>query len=294
MFEKILVPLDGSTLAESAFAPALSLLPDAGGELLLLNAPVVASKPAEIMVGDTLYWPPPENAPTLFQGEAYLSQVAKRRSFHNHTVTTAVVYDDPASAIIDCATLEGVDLIVMTTHGYSGFTRWMLGSVTERVLRSAPCPILIIRRPAPFRHVLIPLDGSDMAQQALLPGLALADKLESDVTLLQVYEPALDVAGAAVMHAEMLEGSFYQHQHQAEQLATAYLQTVAQHHHPSAHVAVVTDQAAAGILRYAEMNETDVIVMATHGYTGLKRWVYGSVAEKVLRGASCAVLVVRS
>ena len=95
---------------------------------------------------------------------------------------------DEASTILETASAENVDLIVMTTHGRTGLTRWVLGSVTERVLHDAPCPVLVMRTSTPLQKVLITLDGSVIAEYALEPGLAVARALDAQVRLLAVAD----------------------------------------------------------------------------------------------------------
>lgn len=204
---------------------------------------------------------------------------------------------DPAAVIIDVAAKQQFDLICMTTHGYSGFTRWMLGSVTERVLRAAPCPVMVVREPQAIEHVLVTLDGSTLAERALSPGLEVARRLGARVTLLQVAT-IVPIPQDSIYQLEMsdqtvsdyLASSTIDH-------AQLYLQSVAGRLQDSG-LDVATDVvegfAAQGILDYAAMNDVDLIVMATHGRTGLRRWAYGSVTEKVLHGGQFSLLVVRS
>jgi nucleotide-binding universal stress UspA family protein len=197
---------------------------------------------------------------------------------------------------VDTAVAHQVDLIVMSTHGYSGVTRWLMGSVTEKVLRCTPCPILIVRSPAPINKILITLDGSELAERALDPGLAVAHKLDAKICLLRVAADMLinPMEFAALEQA----GSGLGQQIQESSLANAqnYLADVMARNPELGErgkTAVLQGSAAKTILDYAEAEEIDLIVMATHGRTGLRRWVYGSVTERVLHGAHSAVLIIR-
>jgi nucleotide-binding universal stress UspA family protein len=174
MFNKVLVPLDGSELAERALDPALAIVRARNAELLLLSVPsyhhVVA--PAAAGYGLTAI----DQIVDLGQDDAndYLDALCREARCGDCRIQTMVVQGDVAGCIVDTAAAEGVDLIVMTTHGYSGFTRWMLGSIAERVLRGASCPVLVVRQAIPLCKALIALDGSSLSQEALMPGLELA------------------------------------------------------------------------------------------------------------------------
>jgi nucleotide-binding universal stress UspA family protein len=296
MFKKILVPLDGSELAERALEPALAVVRAHDAELLLLSVPSFHQIVPPAATGYGLVTT--DRIIDLGQqdAESYLAGLRREARCSDCRIRTMVVPGDVAGCIVDTAAAEQVDLIVMTTHGYSGFTRWMLGSITERVLRSAPCPVLVVREAIPLCKALINLDGSPAAEQALEPGLALARVLGCRVTLLRadqgeaigaVEQGLLQMAGAGSCQELVEEG---------EDRLSHYLECLArQHRSPDLAIETVVVQAepAEAILAYAESEGIDLIVMASHGRSGLRRWVYGSVTEKVLRQAGCAMLIVR-
>jgi nucleotide-binding universal stress UspA family protein len=135
----ILVPLDGSPLAETALPKAMEVAQASGARLLLLRAAEAHSLPGA---------DPTEGQIRVVQkAGAYLAEVAKRlgQAGELAPVETSVWYGAPASAIIEAAGLRNVDLIVMTTHGRSGIARLIFGSVAESVLRGTTTPILLIR-----------------------------------------------------------------------------------------------------------------------------------------------------
>src|SRR5690606_23212893 len=158
---------------------------------------------------------------------------------------------------------------VMSTHGFTGFSRWVLGSVTEKVLRSAPCPVLVIRDPKPISHVLITLDGSPLSEQALAPGFALANCLDAAVTLLRVkQEEMIDptVIKELETHEQGLGGQVrdefhFRTEHYLDQLAE-------KHQHLSrktVQTIAITGPVAAEILEAIEAEAIDLVVMSTHG-----------------------------
>ena len=134
---KILVPLDGSTLAETALPAAMSLAESTGAALLLVRAAEAHTLP----VGD----PTEAQVAVVREAEEYLDAIKQRfRSSTAGEITTAVWYGNPAEAIAEAARFNTVDMVVMTTHGRSGLGRLVLGSVAESVLRSISTPILIL------------------------------------------------------------------------------------------------------------------------------------------------------
>ena len=294
MFNRVLVPLDGSILAERALAPALALGRHSGGEVILLRVPIPEKLLVFTSAGYGLLWP--DEAVERSQNEAwdYLTSIHKANEQPTFKLRTEVNEGDVAGVIVDTALRDEVDMISMSTHGHSGITRWVLGSVTERVLRSAPCPVLVIRSPQPLRQILIPLDGSALAEHALAPGLELARSLGGEMTLLHAVEPP---DAGETEHLEQIErGLGRRLREDFYKGVEAHLRDLAAAHQQAGlniRTVVKDGPAADSILEFAEAHGMDVIVMATHGRTGLRRWVYGSVTEKVLRGAACSLLVIR-
>jgi nucleotide-binding universal stress UspA family protein len=145
--------------------------------------------------------------------------------------------------------------------------------VAAEVLRHAPCPLLILRKPASITHILLALDGSALAEQGIQPALALAQALGSKVTLLRVCE------------SENAGGNE----------ADAYLsRAVPQNPWPGIEVsrAIATGPAAPAILNYAKEHDVDVIAMTTHGRSGLRRLIYGSITESVAADPGCCAMLI--
>ena len=146
MFKTILVPLDGSTLAEQALAPAGELARRAGADVILVRAPNMEPAYATAESAYGLIYPEQSVGRASAEARDYLNSIQSRSAARGLTVRTVVAEGDSASAIIDVASEAQVDLVVMSSHGYTGLTRWLLGSVTEKVLRAASCPVLVVRR----------------------------------------------------------------------------------------------------------------------------------------------------
>lgn len=291
--QKILVPLDGSDLAEQALLPASQIAQTLSATLIFVQIPVPkpTGKGSAIAV-----WPEQSLAEAREETAVYLQSLAEKYNAVNCTTQTLV--GDAASAILDFATEQQVDLIVMSTHGRSGMERWLLGSVTERVLRQSPCPVFAIRSNDPIHKIAITLDGSRFAEEALQPGLMLAHCLSSEIVLLRVsevpdYVNPLEVAELERVKPELAEAALTGF----HERTINYLETL---QNRLAEDGIVVQTAVAhgnnvhqSILTLVEEQEVDLIVMATHGHTGLSRWVYGSVTEKVLHATAKHMLVVR-
>ncbi len=297
LFKKILVPLDGSELAERALEPAITLAEQVDGEVILLSVPVLKHLFVAEPTGYGLFLPEDSIRECQQELETYLSGVRNRWEHPNLRLRTEVVNGDEASVIVDTASEKGVDLIVMSTHGRSGLSRWVMGSITERVLHEAPCPVLVIRHAEPILKTLITLDGSDLSEQALGPGLEVARLLGTQVTLMRVEQP-MDVDPVWVGELEMAEQGLGERMREdVHHGLQDYLSYRAQRYSPqlgeTIESVVASGPVAQAILDYAELHDIDLVVMATHGRSGLSRWVYGSVTEKVLRHSKGAVLVIR-
>ena len=284
MFNTILVPLDGSTLSERALPVALALARNTAAQVILARVPT--GEDAQTMADGRR----PEQA----RGDAqvYLDTLRLSHQQPGLNLRTRLMTGDVASTIVDTAATERADLIVMSTHGYSGVTRWLLGSVTEKVLRTAPCPVLAVRADKPLQQIAITLDGSELSERALEPGLDLAQRLNARVTLLRCV-PFAAVKGAL---NEVERGLGRRLQQDLIDEAAAYL-TARSASYARSGLEIKTEvrvgPAADNIYEFVETYGTDLVVMATHGRTGVQRWVYGSVTEKVLHSVNTSLLVVR-
>jgi nucleotide-binding universal stress UspA family protein len=191
----------------------------------------------------------------------------------------------------------------MATHGYGGIKRWTLGSVTDQVVHTATTPVFVVqgaepeRQAAPaFKRILVPLDGSALARQALPFAAELAASTNAELILLEAIAPTFEtMAGfrprgrSTPQYAEMIDLLHWHAQQDlgalTEQLGQRGLDVKA---------SIVNGHAAEVIVDEAARSGVDLIVMATHGYSGLKRWALGSVAHKVLHTATMPLVLVRA
>jgi nucleotide-binding universal stress UspA family protein len=305
MYKKMLVPLDGSDLAEQVFVYAKEL----AGRL-------------DLQV-DLLHVCAREQYEMLPMHGAYMERVADRLRSQIDGVRVATGGAPKAEAprivgkvrvgyaaeeILRYADEEKADIILMATHGRSGITRWVLGSVADKALRASKVPVLLVRTGIPEevmydkwpkRTILVPLDGSELAEAVLPHVETLARQRGVDATevvLLRVNEqpaiPADYPASRPVSWEEHVEQMMARSKQEGEQylagvqkrFAGTGLKTRSE---------VVMGRPADAIIDYSNQNRFNLIVMATHGRSGLSRWAFGSVAEKILVGGSSPVLLVR-
>ena len=311
MYRNVVVLLDGSELAEGVLSHVVEVIRDRGSHVHLLSvAPSAKAAPSTVTGAP----PPPSGVQERRQGidpelDAYLWAIARRLKSIAAEVQVNVRFGRPADEILAFVSEVGADLIAMSTHGRSGISRWVFGNVADRVLRGATCPVLLTRAgQAPlrtsYRRILVPLDGSELAEQVVPYVRALVGPLKAlplergdtrvflvsvlttgltdrTVALLTSYPPGLQIATSALDHAEI-------------QLQS-YLRSVAavlREHGALVQIAVQRGSPADEILAYAAQVEADLISMTTHGSTGASRWAYGSVAGRVLQGARSPVLLV--
>lgn len=274
MLKKILVPLDGSLMAERALQPARALAEAARGEIILLRSMIVVHMAMPAFAGEYDWlWPEDSDGAMRREVESYLEHIRDTIARPRMHVVTEVAEGSEAAAILDAASEHNVDLIAMTSHGRTGVRRWLMGSVTERVLHYATCPVMVLRHEHALRHILVALDGSELAERVLEPALDVASCLDADVTLLRVLPTGLGYQEAS----DYLDGVRRRHANTGVRMTPKVLE------------GPVVDT----ILDFVEAEKADLVAMTTHGRTGLRRWVYGSVTSKIMRGTEGAMLIVR-
>jgi nucleotide-binding universal stress UspA family protein len=311
VFERILVPLDGSPLAEAILSDVVELATLHRAEVVLLR---VASAHARIGADLT-----EAQVHAVAEAEGYLAEKARRLAGHGVRVRSVVRYGRAAEEILDHARTSGIALIAMSTHGRSGIERVLLGSVAERVLREAPVPVFLRRAvgPAPaetgdevgaaplpirpqqaapgaqaIRHILCPVDFSRTSDAAMAQAGILAQRLSADLTVLHVVYDPLEATCLHVPHPpqEQLRDELIR---EAERELQARLRRGLRSL-PRAKTAVALGTPFREIIRYAGEHQVDLIVMGTQGLSGLNHLVMGSTAERVVRMAPCPVLSIRA
>ena len=283
---RLLLPLDGSDVANRAIPFATMLAKKTGQPLLLLRAvdPSTVTNPSDeaVLEQDAAFALITASQPLIAQGLA---------------VETRVVTDPPDVAILDTATPDDVSLVVMSTHGRGGLDRWIHGSVADSILRESSVPVLVIPSQGLDRweggapKVLVPLDGSDRARAALGPATEMATALGGSLVLASVVPYPQYVAyaeGYSFIEPDPGDVAIAEMRAYLEGLA-ATVRT------PALSVEVIVEYGSAygGITAMAEQAQATLIAMATHGRGGVSRAILGSVATATIRQAGVPVLLVR-
>lgn len=224
-----------------------------------------------------------------------------------HVTQTQVKNASAAEGILEYARAQQIDLVVLGTRGQSGLRRVVMGSVAEAVVRQAECPVLTVREPEHARsgraaegeekpkkveHILAPVDFSRASRRSLLYARNLAAIYEAHIDLIHVILPSDPEAGSAedVVYGAAQEEPVPRREHAKRRLAA--MARGARLEAPALHV--VYGHLHEGILDFAREQDSDLVVIGTHGRSGLERVVLGSVAEQVIRQAPCPVFTVRS
>jgi nucleotide-binding universal stress UspA family protein len=292
MYNRILVPLDGSQLAEQVLPYVKLLAKETKCHMELLQ--VIEYSPAPTH---------PRQVRANLTGEAqkYLKKAAASLKSSGLTVSSLVHHGDPASDIIAEAESEPETLIAMATHGQSGLARWMLGSVTDKVLHAATNPLLVVRAHEQeatttgemLENVIVPLDESLLAEQALPHAVHLARTMGLRVILLRVTPDA----GDYYRNMEYVPGNFEDFAQFADGQAMEYLHKVGRklrdQGFPLVEERLLHGHPAATIVDLARETPHCLVAMTTHGRSGVGRWLLGSVADRVVRHSAGPVLMVR-
>jgi nucleotide-binding universal stress UspA family protein len=297
MFRTLVVPLDGSGLAERALPYAVQLARVGQGRLILMRA---ALAPAPVSL-DGASWERDQVA-AMGEAEAYLRGVAENLQAHA-PVEITVQYGHASPEILDTVTRFNADAIVMATHGRTGFAHLLYGSVAEMVLANSPVPVFTVyARPgqapaSPFTpstaRVVVPQDGSENDAPALQAAVNMIGP-GGEITLVTVVPPPGQVERDENGHVlAYLDQQIEARQYEARDYLTPIASALHARPQPiKASIDVRVGDPASGINLAAIDVAADLIVMATHGRTGIRRAILGSVAGTVLRTGNTPVFLV--
>ncbi|MEZ3145742.1 universal stress protein [Halobaculum sp. MBLA0143] len=284
MYDEILVPYDGSDGAAEVLHYAASVGLWADAQLRILYVADTTRDSVTVVEGQTV-------DALVRQGEDVLDEAAATLDSLGVDYETDVVQGNPAPTIVDYADRYGMDLVVMPTHGREGVSRYLAGSVTEKVVRLASVPVVSVRMADdeslqfPYDRVLVPTDGSDDAERAADHVLALAAAMDATVHVLSV----VDDAGLA---PDLREGDAGAENERAAEAAVDSVVDAAADHGVDTVRHVAHGDPVETIVEHVESEAVDAVGMGTTGRTGTDRILLGSVAEQTVRSAPVPVVTV--
>lgn len=296
--KKVLYPTDFSRCANQALSRALQLAKQYDAELHMLHAMVLHQDDPHN---------PAHHIPNIEEINARLEQIAAEqmesvvKAYQADTLDIQKVQKrglTPSEVILEYAAENDIDLIVMGTHGRRGARHFILGSVAEKVVRLAKCSVLTIRemedpeRIGPIKQILVPVDFSKFSETALSCAKELAQPSKAKLQLLHVVEETVHPAFYVTGKTSIFE--FIPDIKAKSEEAMKKLLVETPGPKVDADFQVIEGRAARDISDFAEANDSDLIVISTHGLTGLEHFLLGSVTEKVVRTAPCPVFTVKS
>jgi len=299
MYTRILIPLDGSKVAEHVL-PYARLLAGA------LKLPVELLGVVDLVgIATSSHAHEARYLGALVEDErraskTYLDRMAV--TFPTVSVKCSVETGKPEDVIIERGASDKGTLIAMATHGRSGAKRWLLGSIAEEVLRGTSNPLLLIRAAeegkaegeASFKSIVVPLDGSELAESVLPAVMELAKRMNLKVVLIRSYVvPAAVYAGADDYYIPNYDELKAEIRDEASAYLEAKVNELKGKGFDKVSSVLLDGPAAEEIIGFARRTPDNLVAMCTHGRSGVKRWVLGSVTEKVMRHSGDPVLITR-
>jgi len=302
MFETILVPLDGSQLSECVLPHVMAVASSFDAEITLLRMLEKNQSGTSAQLFDLLNWQINKTKATL-----YLEKTKARFQGSKIRAQTAVVEGLVADGIMEYAYNQGMKLIVLSSHGKNGLTQWGISSITQKIILGAQTSLLIVRahqqeiqagelpKDPFYKRILVPLDGSQRAENVLPVITQLARFHKSQIHLVQVVQtpemarqmpPAredIDLSNEVVARNREEAG------HYLEQVKSrSYLEGISVQTH-----LITSDNAAVELHQVVEQEHIDMVTLSAHGYSGNLQWPYGSMVNNFIMYGKVPLLIVQ-
>ncbi len=296
--KKILFPTDFTRCAWQALPYAIHFSRKYNAEIHMLHAIVLHDDDPH---NPAHHFPDTEKLHALLKESASKQMSIAIEKHDANDLEIVQVHERGISAapvILEYASGKDIDLIVLSTHGRRGVGHLLLGSVAEEVVRHAPCPVLTVREreePKPieaFERILVPVDFSDYSRQALLYARQIAGSCDAGLQLLHVIQDVVYPVFYSTFSLS-LHGLVDQISVKSKEALEKLVQETGEPDIPY-DIEVVAGNPPSRIVDYARTHDTDLIVIATHGLTGIEHFLMGSVAEKVVRQSPCPVFTVKA
>jgi len=286
--QKLLLATDGSEFSEGASTEALKLAANNSWPLYAIL--VVESNPEFETLAPELFEKTEKEVRARLES---IKSLAAEKGVDCGTI--ARHSEEPFRPIVEEAQRLGIDMIVMGRRGRTGLERLLMGSVTARVIGHAPCNVLVVPKPALQRYgtILVASDGSKFSVDAARDAVALAKGSGAKLVAVSVV-PSETASPFDIVHSQMQRGLVAQEELRVAKKALEDLVAVGEEAGVPVEAVLADGRPSEAILETAESKGADLIVVGSHGRTGLERLLMGSVTERVVGNAECAVLVVKS
>lgn len=297
MYRVIMVPVDGSAFSREAVFQGLRLARKSGAQLRLVRVASATAMPGgpDTVALETAAW-------TIEHDDlrTQLYRLAAECKSNSHVEVSATVEEGPiADALRGHALRHGVDLIVMATHARRGMARAFLGSVADQLIRETGIPVLVVRPPSLatelidgpcYKRIIVPLDGSPLAERSLDPAIALARMEHAQLTLLRILTPdkKTPVGQRGATSTSTRPSGLDDAEQYLARMRMALVEPGLRIHS----AVVVADDVPRAIIGFAQAGDDDLIAIATHGRGGIARAIVGSVADRVMSEGMLSMLVV--
>lgn len=296
MYRRLLIPLDGSEEAEYALEYAAELSPRIGAQVTLFH--VCAPSEHHLQKMHEGY---------LSYRTMLLKDLLNQTGGQETRVDSMMVFGDPATEILGYASENDVDLVAMTTHGRSNISRWLMGSVADKVVRHSRIPVRLVKsnipegelhRHLPEKEILVLVDGSTISEQVLSQLVMYAKTSGAEVTLLRVCEtpviPGDYPEGIMALSWEEHVARITERSALECRLFVDNLSDLLEKEGVKSNTETLTGSPIEEVVGYIESRPIDLIAITTHGRSGVTQWASGDMAQKLLRATSIPLLLIRA
>ncbi len=286
--ENLLLSTDGSDFSEGAVREAISLAKICSSNLFALS--VVETNPEYETIAPQLVEKEIEKA------KGYLESVRERAARENVNCEMIVRQgEDSYRFVVDEAAKRHAEMIIMGRRGRTGLKRLMMGSVTAKVIGHAPCNILVVPRAAKveMKNILVAADGSRYSDAAAAEAVGIAKRCGAKLTVISVV-PSESISPFDIVHSEMQKGLITDREEKEAERNVKNIKSLAEKEGVGVEALIRQGRPYEAIVNTATEKNIDLIVVGSHGRTGLEKLLMGSVTERVIGLAPCAILIVRA
>lgn len=286
--EKLLLSTDGSEFSEGAIREAISMAKKCSSKLFAVS--VVETNPEYETLAPQLVEKEIDKAKSLLQS---IKERASKEGVDCETVVRQG--EDSFRYIVEEASKNSAEIIIMGRRGRTGLKRLVMGSVTAKVIGHASCDVLVVPKDArvELKNILVATDGSRYSEKAAIKAIGIAKRSGSHLTVVSVV-PSESISPLDIVHSEMRRELIAEKEQKAAQCHIDGIRGLAEKEGVGIASLILEGRPYEAIVNTAEEKRIDLIVIGSHGKTGLEKLLMGSVAERVIVLSRCAVLVVKT